>query len=77
MNLGVGDEVLLATMQVKPTILDKIKKAQGEDSQLQRQKEKVKTGQNIHFALGHDGTLYHGRRILRTKCRRNEEGDYA
>ena len=24
-NLGIGDEVLLATMQVKPTIMNKIK----------------------------------------------------
>ena len=44
-NLGIGDEALLATMQLKPTILDIIKEAQGEDSQLQRQKEKVKTAE--------------------------------
>ena len=31
--------------------------------QLQRQKEKVRAGQNVHFALGDDGTLYYENRI--------------
>ena len=35
-NLGVGDEALLATMHVKPTILDRIREAQNEDLQLQK-----------------------------------------
>ena len=60
MNLGICDEALLATMQVKPTILDRIKEAQNEDLQLQKQKEKVKVGRSIHFVLGDDETLYHG-----------------
>ena len=33
-NLGIEDGNLLATMQVKPTILNRIKEAQGEDLQL-------------------------------------------
>ena len=39
-NLGIGDEALLVTMQVKPTILNRVKEVQDEDLQLQRQKEK-------------------------------------
>ena len=35
-SLGIGDKVLLATMQVKPTILGRIREAQNEDLQLQR-----------------------------------------
>ena len=63
MNLGICGEVLLATMQVKPTIIDRINEAQNEDLQLQKQKEKVKVGRTVHFVLGDDGTLYHGKRI--------------
>ena len=63
MNLGICGEVLLATMQVKPTIIDRIKEAQNEDLQLQKQKEKVKVGRTVHFVLGDDGILYHGKRI--------------
>ena len=44
MNLGICDEALLGTMQVKPSLLDRIKEAQNEDLQLQKQKEKVKLG---------------------------------
>ena len=36
---------------------------QDKDLQLQRLKEKVKACQNIHFALGDDGTLYYESRI--------------
>ena len=77
MNLGIEDGNLLATMQVKPTILDRIKEAQGEDLQLQRLKDKVKAGRNIHFCNRRRWSIVPWKTYLRAKCRRNEEGDYA
>ena len=51
-NLGIYDETLLATMQVKPAILDRIKEAQNEDLQLQKQKKKGEGRLKHSFCVG-------------------------
>ena len=69
MQFEVCNGVLVATMQVKPVIMDEIKDAQLNDPYLQKMKSKVQEVSNTQFSLREDGTLVYGSRI----CVPNEE----
>ncbi|KAL0409677.1 UNVERIFIED_CONTAM: Transposon Tf2-11 polyprotein [Sesamum radiatum] len=59
----IGGDLLLATMQVKPSLKDKIKAAQDKDPYLQKMKTKVQEGKNDQFVIQNDGTLLNGKRM--------------
>ncbi|KAL0421010.1 UNVERIFIED_CONTAM: Transposon Tf2-11 polyprotein [Sesamum latifolium] len=56
-HFSVGGDLLLATIQVKPSLKDKIKDAQDKDPYLQKMKTKVQEGKNDQFVIQNDGTL--------------------
>ncbi|KAL0439960.1 UNVERIFIED_CONTAM: Transposon Tf2-11 polyprotein [Sesamum latifolium] len=60
-HFSVGGDLLLATMQVKPSLKDKIKDAQDKDPYLQKMKTKVQEGKNDQFVIQNDGTLLNGK----------------
>ncbi|KAL0440178.1 UNVERIFIED_CONTAM: Transposon Tf2-11 polyprotein [Sesamum latifolium] len=62
-NFRLGDEVILATIQVKPSLKDKVKDAQTKDPYLQKMKIKVQEGKNNQFVILEDGTLVNGKRV--------------
>ncbi|KAK4395668.1 Transposon Tf2-12 polyprotein [Sesamum angolense] len=62
-HFSVGGDMLLATIQVKPSLKDKIRDAQGKDPYLQKMKTKVQEGKNNQFILEDDGMLSNGKRI--------------
>ncbi|KAL0376285.1 UNVERIFIED_CONTAM: Transposon Tf2-11 polyprotein [Sesamum calycinum] len=61
-HFSVGGDMLLATMQVKPSLKDK-RDAQEKDSHLQKMKTKVQEGKNNQFIIQDDGMLLNGKRI--------------
>ena len=63
MQFEVCNGVLVATIQVKPMIMNEIRDAQLNDSYLQRMKNKVQEGSNTQFFLREDGTLVYESRI--------------
>ncbi|KAL0285964.1 UNVERIFIED_CONTAM: Transposon Ty3-G Gag-Pol polyprotein [Sesamum calycinum] len=62
-HFSVGGDMLLAAMQVKPSLKDKIRDAQEKDSHLQKMKTKVQEGKNNQFIIQDDGMLLNGKRI--------------
>ncbi|KAL2226696.1 UNVERIFIED_CONTAM: RNA-directed DNA polymerase [Sesamum indicum] len=54
-HFSIGGDILLATIQVKPSLKDKIKDAQARDPYLQRIKAKVNKGKNDQFIIQEDG----------------------
>ncbi|KAL2235231.1 UNVERIFIED_CONTAM: putative mitochondrial protein [Sesamum indicum] len=50
-HFSVGGDILLATIQVKPSLKDKIKYAQARDPYLQRMKAKVQKGKSDQFII--------------------------
>ncbi|KAL0416244.1 UNVERIFIED_CONTAM: Transposon Tf2-11 polyprotein [Sesamum latifolium] len=62
-HFSVGGDLLLATMQVKPSLKDKIKDAQDKDPYLQKMKTKMQEGKNDQFVIQNDGTLLNGKRM--------------
>ncbi|KAL0347691.1 UNVERIFIED_CONTAM: hypothetical protein Scaly_1785100 [Sesamum calycinum] len=60
---SVGDDLLLATMQVNPSLNDTIKDVQDKDPYLQKLKTKVQAGKNDQFIIQDDGMLFNGKRI--------------
>ncbi|KAL0313313.1 UNVERIFIED_CONTAM: Transposon Tf2-11 polyprotein [Sesamum radiatum] len=62
-NFRMGDEVILATIPVKPSLKDKVKKAQTKDPYLQKMKIKVQEGKNNQFVILEDGTIANGKRV--------------
>ncbi|KAL2226383.1 UNVERIFIED_CONTAM: Transposon Ty3-I Gag-Pol polyprotein, partial [Sesamum indicum] len=62
-HFSIGGDILLATIQVKPSLKDKIKDAQAKDPYLQRMKAKVQKGKSDQFIIQEDGTLFNGKRI--------------
>ncbi|KAL0458159.1 UNVERIFIED_CONTAM: Transposon Ty3-I Gag-Pol polyprotein [Sesamum latifolium] len=62
-HFSVGGDLLLATMQVKPSLKDKIKDAQNKDPYLQKKKTKVQEGKNDQFVIQNDGTLMNEKRM--------------
>ncbi|KAL2252896.1 UNVERIFIED_CONTAM: Transposon Ty3-I Gag-Pol polyprotein [Sesamum indicum] len=62
-HFSIGGDILLATIQVKPSLKDKIKDAQARDPYLQRMKAKVKKGKSHQFIIQEDGTLFNEKRI--------------
>ncbi|KAL0405562.1 UNVERIFIED_CONTAM: Transposon Tf2-11 polyprotein [Sesamum latifolium] len=62
-HFNIGGDLLLATMQVKPSLKDKIKDAQDNDPYLQKMKTKVQEGKNDQFVIQNDGTLLNEKRM--------------
>ncbi|KAL0313334.1 UNVERIFIED_CONTAM: Transposon Ty3-I Gag-Pol polyprotein [Sesamum radiatum] len=62
-HFSVGGDLLLAAMQVKPSLKDKIKDVQDKDLYLQKMKTKVQEGKNDQFVIQNDGTLLNGKRM--------------
>ncbi|KAK4406537.1 Retrovirus-related Pol polyprotein from transposon [Sesamum angolense] len=62
-HFSIGGDMLLATMQVKPSLNNKIRDAQEKDSYLQKMKTKVQEGKNNQFIIQDDGMLLNGKRI--------------
>ncbi|KAK4391414.1 Retrovirus-related Pol polyprotein from transposon.6 [Sesamum angolense] len=62
-HFSIGGNMLLATMQVKPSLKDKIRDAQEKDSHLQKIKTKVQEGENNQFIIQDDGILLNGKCI--------------
>ncbi|KAL2232344.1 UNVERIFIED_CONTAM: Transposon Tf2-11 polyprotein [Sesamum indicum] len=62
-HFGIGGDILLATIQVMPSLKDKIKDAQAKNPYLQRMKAKVQKGKSDQFIIQENGTLFNGKRI--------------
>ncbi|KAL0282098.1 UNVERIFIED_CONTAM: Retrovirus-related Pol polyprotein from transposon [Sesamum angustifolium] len=62
-HFSVGGDMLLATMQVKPSLKDKIRDAQDKDPYLQKMKIKVQEGKNNQFIIQDDGMLLNGKLV--------------
>ncbi|KAL0453903.1 UNVERIFIED_CONTAM: Transposon Ty3-G Gag-Pol polyprotein, partial [Sesamum latifolium] len=62
-HFSVDGDLLLATMQVKPSLKIKIKDAQDKDPYLQKVKNRVQEGKNDQFIIQDDGTLSNGKRM--------------
>ncbi|KAL0395224.1 UNVERIFIED_CONTAM: Transposon Tf2-11 polyprotein [Sesamum latifolium] len=62
-HFSVGGDLLLATMQVKSSLKDKIKDAQDNNSYLQKMKTKVQEGKNDQFVIQNDGMLMNEKRM--------------
>ncbi|KAL2236238.1 UNVERIFIED_CONTAM: Transposon Ty3-I Gag-Pol polyprotein, partial [Sesamum indicum] len=62
-HFSIGGDILLATVQVKPSLKDKIKDAQVKNPYLQRMKAKVQKGKSDQFIIQEDDTLFNGKRI--------------
>ena len=56
-NLNVGENHLLATLQVKVLLVDQIRDTQMEDPYLKKMKEKVEAGDKTQFTIREDGML--------------------
>ena len=54
---------MLAMLQVKPIMVDRIREAQMEDAYLRRMRGKVEIGTNKQFTIREDGALVIGNRI--------------
>ncbi|KAL0345704.1 UNVERIFIED_CONTAM: RNA-directed DNA polymerase [Sesamum radiatum] len=70
----VGGDLLLAAMQVKPSLKVKIKDAQDKDPYLQKLKSRVQEGTNDKFVIQNDGMLW--KNVCVCQRRRAENGDY-
>ena len=53
----------LMVMQIQPTLLEKIREAQGRDPKLQEFREQVKAGLRSDMQIPADGMLHFGNRI--------------
>ncbi|KAL0286257.1 UNVERIFIED_CONTAM: putative mitochondrial protein [Sesamum calycinum] len=62
-HFTVGGDMLLATMQVKQSLKDKIRDTQDKDPYLQKMKTKVQEGKNNQFIIQDDGMLLNGKRV--------------
>ena len=53
---------LLATLKVRPVLIDRVREAQGQDEQMVKIKEQVQQGNKVDFMISKNGTLlYKGR----------------
>ncbi|KAL0293196.1 UNVERIFIED_CONTAM: Transposon Ty3-I Gag-Pol polyprotein [Sesamum angustifolium] len=62
-HFSVGGDMLLATMQVKPSLKDKIKDAQGKRSISAENEDQSAGRKNNQFIIQDDGMLLNGKRI--------------
>ena len=53
----------LMTLQVQPTLMEKIRVAQSDDVKLQQFRSQVEAGLRNDFSIRSDGTMYFGNRI--------------
>ncbi|KAL0448590.1 UNVERIFIED_CONTAM: Retrovirus-related Pol polyprotein from transposon.6 [Sesamum latifolium] len=74
-HFNIGGDLLLATMQVKPFLKNKIKDTHDMDPYLQKMKTRVQEGKNDQFVIQNDGMLLNGKQCA--ECRGIENGDYA
>ena len=60
-SLAQGEKgALLATLKIRPVLIDRVKEAQGQDEQIVKIKEQVQQGNRVDFVISEDGTLLYG-----------------
>ena len=59
-SVNVRENHLLATLQIKSSLVDQIRSAQMKDSYLKKMKAKVEAGVNTQFTIREDGLLVIG-----------------
>ena len=63
-ELAQGEKgALLATLRVRPVLIDRVREAQGQDEQMLKIKEQVQLGKRADFMISNDGTLPYGNRL--------------
>eukprot|EP00257_Ricinus_communis_P027240 XP_025014654.1 uncharacterized protein LOC112536240 [Ricinus communis] len=72
-EIALWDDILLASMHIKPLLDSKIQERQMSDPYLRKMKDKVQQGMNEQFALRHDGMLLINGRICVLKIRELKE----
>ncbi|XP_048228246.1 uncharacterized protein LOC112536241 [Ricinus communis] len=72
-EIALRDDILLASMHVKPLLDSKIQGRQISDPYLRKMKDKVQQGMNEQFALRHDGMLLINGRICVPNIRELKE----
>ena len=63
LRLEIVPDGHLMTLDVQPTLLDKIKEAQKTDKEIEEIKEKIGKGKSKGFHEDEQGTLWYGKRI--------------
>ena len=63
LRLEIVPEGHLMSLDVQPTLLDKIKEAQKTDKEIEEIKERISQGKAKSFHMDEQGTLWHGKRI--------------
>ena len=54
---------LLATLRIRPVLIDRVREAQGQDEQMEKIKEQVQHSNRVDFMISDDGTLLYGGRL--------------
>ena len=63
-ELAVDDAgALLATLKVRPVLIERVREAQNQDEQLSKIRNEVRDGTRTDFSLREDGTLMFGDRL--------------
>ena len=63
-ELAQGEKgALLATLKIRPVLIDRVKEAQGQDEQMVKIKEQVQQGNRVDFVISKDDTLLYGGRL--------------
>ena len=63
-ELARGEKgALLATLKVRPVLIDRVREAQGQDEQIVKIKEQVQQGNKVDFMISDDGTLLYKVRL--------------
>ena len=64
MELAQGEKgALIATLKVRPVLIDRVREAQGQDEQMMKIKEQVQQGNRVDFMILEDGTFLYGSRL--------------
>ena len=63
-ELAQGEKgALIATLKVRPVLLDRVREAQSQDEQMVKIKKQVQQGNRVDFVISEDGTLLYGSRL--------------
>ena len=54
---------LLATLKIRPMLIDRVREAQNQDEQMMKIKDQVQQGSRADFVISEDGTLLYGGRL--------------
>lgn len=63
LKLELVEEAFLAALEVQPTLLDQVRKAQVEDVDIQEIKNNMKKGKCLEFSEDEQGTVWFGKRM--------------